>query len=370
MKVRPHLLFFFLDLTRAFDCVNHKILNHKLKHQGLNGNAINWFIDYLSNRKQFVTYDGTCSAVRTVNTGVPQGSILGPILFLIYINDFSKSVHRGTQLLFADDANHYLSGKDPMTLIKQMNHDIKLIIAWLKSNRLSLNVIKTESMLLTRKNIHYPLPPILINNIPISYSHSIKFLGVIIDHKLNWKEQIRKIQSKLSNACGVMYNIRNKISINISRLIYLTLAFPYLNYCNVIWSSASPSLFQSIITTQKRIIRLILRKRRDTRSSPLFSRLKLLKFPDICKLNSIMFVFKSLHNIISSPISFEFRVQGPYNLRHQEQLNVPFVRSNQSRRFIRVSGAQNWNNLPAPIRMSRTVVTLKKNLKLLYINEY
>ena len=311
----------YLDLTRAFDCVNHSILIQKLEHYGISGEAINWFKDYLSNRKYFVTYDGARSRARNVNIGVPQGSILGPFLFLIYINDLINSVQRGTQLLFADDANHYQSGEDVMYLIKNVNNELKSITAWLRCNKLSLNVIKTEAMIFARNNLHYPLPPIILDGTPIPYSYSVKFLGVIIDHKLNWKEHIRKVQNKLSNICGVLYTIRNKISSNIARQIYLSLALPYLTYCNIVWSSASPSHFQSLISTQKKIIRLISQKRRNTHTNPLFIDLKLLKFDEICKMNLILFVFKSINNFIPSPITFEFRIHGPYNIRNREPPN-------------------------------------------------
>ena len=199
-----------------------------------------------------------------------------------------------------------------------MNNDIELMIAWFVANKLSLNVIKTETMIFTRKNVHFPLPPILINQKPISYQYSIKFLGLTIDFELNWKDQIRKVQSKLSSACGILYTIRNKISTPISRLICLSIALPYINYCNVAWSSACPSHFQSLITTQKKLIRIMLRKNRTTPSTPLFARLKLLKYNDICQLNSILYVFKSINNFIPSPVAFESRAQGPYNSRNQE----------------------------------------------------
>ena len=131
----------------------------------------------------------------------------------------------------------------------------------------------------------------------------------------------------------------------IARLIYLSIALPYINYCNPIWSSASPSHFQLIISTQKRLIRIISRKRRDVRTTPLFHNLNLLKFVDVSKLCTLMFVYKSVNNLICSPISFQNRIQGPYNIRNLEPLVVPFVRSSMSRRFVHVRGANLWNDL-------------------------
>ena len=360
----------YLDLTSAFDCVNHKILVHKLRHYGVNRNALKWLSDYLSNRIQYVTFGGAKSSEVVLNTGVPQGSILGPILFLIYFNDFCNSVHSGTQVLYADDANHYVSGRDVFYVIKRINDDIKLIIKWLRANRLSFNIIKTEAMIFSRKNIYFPLPPILIDNTAIPYSYIVKFLGILIDFKLTWKEHIRKVQSKISSACGILYTIRSKISIPIAKLIYQSIALPYLNYCNIVWSSASASCFQSITTTQKKLIRIIMVKKRFEHTTPLFSCLKLLKFADICYVNSAMFVFKSYNNFISSPIQFESRIQGPYNIRNREPLTVPFVRSKQSQRFIHVRCSELWNNLPVYIRTVRTIITFKRKIKERIYNAY
>ena len=162
------------DLTSAFDCVDHRVLKHKLNHYGVNNTAFDWLSDYLSNRSQYVTFNGVKSSKQSISTGVPQGSILGPILFLIYINDFNNAVNSGTQLLFADDANHYLSGYDIFTLVRQINNDLKLIHSWFRANNLSVNIIKSEAILFSRRLIYFPLPPILLDTNPIPYCYFLK----------------------------------------------------------------------------------------------------------------------------------------------------------------------------------------------------
>ena len=154
----------FLDLTKAFDCVNHKILIKKLKYYGIDNTAIKWFKDYLTDRKQYVSFKGTNSNTVEIDIGVPQGSILGPVVFLIYINDFCGIVPSGKQILFADDANYYEIGSNFSDVHERINRNLKLIVKWFKANKLAINLIKSEAMLFTRRNFYFPLPPVILDS--------------------------------------------------------------------------------------------------------------------------------------------------------------------------------------------------------------
>ena len=360
----------FLDLTKAFDCVNHRILKDKLQRYGIKGTAKRWFADYLSNRNQFVSFKGTNSLEKRINIGVPQGSILGPVLFLIYINDFCNIVQTGKQILFADDANYYETGSNFREVLDRVNRNLKLIVKWFRANKLSINLIKSESMLFTRRNMHFPLSPVLLDGKEISYNYSFKFLGIILDFKLNWISHIKRVQSKVNSACGILFQIRNKLTRQVARMVYMALAYPYLNYCNVLWASSHNSHLHSLFITQKKLIRRIMKKHRTEPSTPLFKKLNILKLKDVNNLNAGIFVFKSLHNLIPSPINYEYRLHGPYNLRTNNQLNIPFGRSNQYQRFIEIRGAKLWNDLPIETRSARTIFTFKKKLKFYYLNTY
>ena len=175
----------FLDLTKAFDCVRHDILLRKLEHYGIRGTSLQWFANYLTNRKQYVKYMNAESEERPIDIGVPQGSILGPILFLVFINDFCRITNSGKELLFADDATHFDSDVDFYTVLNRVNRNLILLSEWFLANSLAINLIKSGAMVLTRKNIIFPLAPVMLQNNPIPYNYKFKFLGVMIDFKLS-----------------------------------------------------------------------------------------------------------------------------------------------------------------------------------------
>ena len=225
-------------------------------------------------------------------------------------------------------------------------------------------------MLHTRKNIYFPLPPILINNIPISFNYTFKLLGIIIEFKLTWKPHIQAVQKKISSACGILFNLRNKINRDVAKTIYYTIAFPYIHYCNIIWGGSYQTFIGKLFITQKKLVRCIMRKRRDTPSNPLFKQLNILKLEDVIKVSSASFVYKSTNNLINTSISFHARFIGPYNLRNIPPLEIPFARDRQAQMFIPVKGAALWNSLPVSIRNSLTLFSFKKNIKKYYLSIY
>ena len=187
----------FIDLKKAFDTVNHKILLSKMEHYGIRGISLDWFQSYLAGRKQFVSINGKNSELRDIRCEVPQNSVLGPLLFLLYINDLPNVSEKLTFFLFADDTNIYFESKNLHDLENVINMELKQLSLWLKVNRLALNITKTNFLIFhsTQRNLNHNVT-LKLDKKAINQKDNIKYLGVIIDCNLNWKQHILTVSKK------------------------------------------------------------------------------------------------------------------------------------------------------------------------------
>ena len=200
----------FIDLQKAFDTVNHSILLQKMEHYGIRGTALNWFTSYISERQQYVSVNGNTSDQLEISCGVPQGSVLGPLLFLIYINDLPNVSKFLSFFLFADDTNIYFKSYDLTRLQKIMNRELKKVKKWLDANRLALNIDKTNFVVFHPPRIKIPEPVLIrFGRKKIKRESCVKFLGILLDENLTWKFHIDELSKKLSRTVRIFYKIRH-----------------------------------------------------------------------------------------------------------------------------------------------------------------
>jgi hypothetical protein len=226
----------FLDLSKAFDTVNHKILIKKLEYYGIRGIVKDWFCSYLSDRNQFVSLSNVSSDEQLLTHGVPQGSVLGPLLFLIYINDFNKSSDYLDFHLFADDSNLFFAHKSLQSLELHLNEQLCKVDQWLCVNKLSLNVEKSNFVIFhpPQKKVNYSIS-LLINNNILRQENSIKYLGIIMDSNLNWKEHVHELCKKISRGIGILSKLRHFVTKKILTQVYYSIIYPYLTFGVLIW---------------------------------------------------------------------------------------------------------------------------------------
>ena len=199
-----------MDLSKAFDTLNHEIFFNKLSHYGITGTALKWFSGYLTGRQQYVEIESTSSCLLPLKTGVPQGSILGPLLFLIYMNDIPNATNNFEFILYADDTSLFRTINIPITSPVNINEQLGYVYDWLAVNKLSLNTKKTKYMIFhaMNKKIDDLIPEIKIDDILIERVTNFNFLGLTLNENISWKPHIDKIANKITKFSGVLNRLK------------------------------------------------------------------------------------------------------------------------------------------------------------------
>ena len=223
----------FIDLKKAFDTVYHSILCNKLRHYGVFGNELLWFKSCIYNRRHFCRVNGEDSKLSPINIGVPQGSCLDPLLFLVYINDLSLVVNQSSVAMFADDTSLSFRARNVHQLNDALNLDVASLDDWLMENKLSLNIKKTTAMKIAshRKNVEGDLD-LKIRDMSLQTTQDNKYLGVQIDEHLTWKKHIDLISKKVSRATAMLRHVSNILPQSILKNLYTSIVEPHFHYCS------------------------------------------------------------------------------------------------------------------------------------------
>ena len=349
----------FLDFSKAFDTVNHKILIEKLKYYGVKGQALSLFDSYLSNRSQVVEVNGVISDKGNIKHGVPQGSILGPLLFLLYINDISESSRVLKFFLFADDTTVYYSANPKSQNTEEiLNTELEKVACWLSANRLSLNVKKSNFLHFHQgRSKKIPLK-LKLNGTLIEEKETAKYLGTFLDNKLSWKSQIQHIKITLARNIGLISKIRHFAKETCQKLFH-SLILPHINYNILNWTCTHKSNLKPIENKIKKAIRIIsFSQSKNDHTGPLFLNNNILPFHDHTQLRRACFMWKVKNNYTPSSISQVF-TKNQYN----QKFIVPHVSCEHEKNRFVYKNTLSWRLVPECIKNATTLDSFKKKYK-------
>lgn len=339
----------FLDFAKAFDTVDHHILIKKLDYYGIRGTAQDWFKSYLSNRTQRVSINGVLSKDLQIKYGVPQGSVLGPLLFLIYINDIRFSSKVLNFHLFADDTSIFFADKNINNLENTINKELENVSDWLMANKLTLNLSKCTFLLIrpSQKKLARKIE-LMLNKEPLKEVDEAKYLGVLIDKNLNWKPHIQNVNTKISKGIGILSRVRHFVPQSTLLNIYNAFVLPNILYGLLNWGSASSTTLGPLHKKLKKAVRLITFKCKTEHSKPIFKCLNTLNFEDCYKLECAKFMYHINKSKLETNFSKLFtKANNIHNYNTRNATSGKFAktcfRTNIGKNFIKNVSVDVWN---------------------------
>ena len=359
----------FLDLSKAFDLINHNLLLKKLDFYGFRGTINNWLSSYLKNRFQYVCLDQHRSNILPNNYGVPQGSILGPLLFLIFINDLPEVSSLFNCIIYADDTNLFYASNNLINDQDVINNELTKFQSWFSNNKLLINYSKCSYTIMGPKILTNIFPDINItmNNIKINRLDSIKFIGLTLQSNLSWSSHIINITDKINGFLGVLNKLKTKFTKKTLITLYNSFILPYLNYGNIIWGNSPAFILNCIEKCQKRFIRIFYNLKPTDHTGNLFASLKILTIKQIFIQTSANFVFKFLHNLLPPYFNSFFKFSNSIQKRQTRNQNVFYIyptRLKLIQTSIIYMGPKIWNEtIPPTLKNITSLFIFKRDLK-------
>ena len=365
------ILAVFLDFRRAFETLNRELLLCKLERIGLTGDVLNWFKTYLDPRTQNVKFRNSLSDKLQTIHGVPQGTVLGPILFNLYINDIVKYVKYCKISMFADDTMIYIEGDDIPMMFNSMNYDLSVISKWLCDNSLSLNISKSKYMLIGNKfklskyNLSYPNLNLEIMGNKLDKVNEIKYLGVIIDEHLNFKSHFNYIMNKMSKKVYFLRRISNCLNMSTKILLYKSLISPHIDFCSTILFNLNQNEVHKIQVIQNKAMRIILKCNKYT---PINTMLEVLHFMNVKQrilFRTLDMIFKIKNKMAPDYLRNKIKYVRDVHTYNTRNVNDFFIDTPQSKRLAKTlfyKGLTEFNQLPENIKQCNNYQKFKKQL--------
>ena len=349
----------FIDFRKAFDCVQHPMLLEKLLHLHLDKSVVSWVKSYLASRSQRVLANGSYSSFETIKQGVPQGSVLGPLFYIIYANDLLDKIIHCKVALYADDTVLFMANKNFETSIKQMQSDINSIEAWCKTNGIMANTDKTKIMLFGSKHTLKEVPPHIIHfgSTNLQSVNTYKYLGVTLDSQLNYALHVNKIISSISCKLKQFQRMRNFLNARAAMLVYKSMLLPILEYGDIFMSAATLKNRKKLQVLQNKGLRCALNRGIETSTNELHADANLLKLKHRRRQHLLNFMFDKTQN--SSCLKIRDKNVAITRSQRKKTMKVKKPRTEKFKKCLAYRGPTIWNALPVDLHVADDKYTYK-----------
>jgi exonuclease III len=353
----------FLDLKRAFETISRPLLLKTIKRFGFSGSAYRWFESYLSDRTQRTAFNDFVSSPVENSLGVPQGSVLGPVLFILYINDLRRVLRFCDINLFADDTVLFIAAKNLGDAVSHLNTDLRSLSRWLKYKQLKLNISKTKFMVISRNRVSEDVS-VKIDDETIDRVREIKYLGVIIDDRLKFDSHIDNVIKKIAKKYGILCRLKDDLTIASKIQLYKSIISPHLEFCPSILFLANETQISRLQRLQNKIMRLILRCNRFTSSSFLLDALQWLSVKQRIVYLTMVFIFKVINGLLPRYLCDRIERGSDvhrYNTRNADDVRTPYFLYGASQNSLFFKGINVFNSMPIHIKRATTISQFKKH---------
>ncbi|MCG7879605.1 MAG: reverse transcriptase family protein, partial [Candidatus Thiodiazotropha endolucinida] len=355
----------FCDFSKAFDRVWHRGLLYKLSRIGCSEQVLKWFSSYLSGRRQCVVLRGTISDWAPVHAGVPQGSILGPLLFLIFINDIVRNINCSIRL-FADDTSLYIVVDNPQTAALTINLDLETISKWASDWLVDFNERKTVSLLISKKHNHVTHPALIMNNTILSESTCHKHLGLTFSNTCDWKEHINRISETAWSRIKLLRALKFRIHRNALESMYFAFIRPLLEYSDAVWDNCTNECKMQLETIHNEAARIVTGATKLCSIQKLLSDLGWETLQERRTKHKLVILYKIFNGLtpdyLSDILPPLVRDANPYNLRNANNIQSMRTRTNLFFNSFFPSTIRAWNDLSEDIRAASSVASFKYRL--------